>query len=795
MIRHYLTVALRSLWKYRAHSLISMGGLSISIACFTLCFYIVRSYTGIDRTYPGAERMYTLMDTLHNYPTGEPLVGAFIQRDFPDVEKYTVAEFHRRLLFETGSSREHKYMLNMMEVMPSFFDFFSIAFLDGSAPNPEGRINLIVLCESTARRLFGTVHAVGETLTAPREYYDMEENKRVTKDYVYTVAGVIPDFPGSTYFNIQAGGFIDALFVNDERGNLNPANKSGWSAANTIVMLRKGVDVDEFNAKFTDYAEDITAQFFRPGTRYFLHPFSGTLQRQMGTTFYVIISFFGLIGLLLLLASVFNYTSYTVNLFMNKRHECAIRKTAGGQRRHLFFLFYTETGVTILLSGLLALQWTDLLLPTVHRMAGAMFTVDVAVLRLHLLQYTVAGLILSALMCLIPVGRINQKVVRETLYGGKSRHPKSRLRHILLGLQLFISIFFISGTLIMYLQLGHLASITVSTLSQAEKEYIFEVKTDHSLLQPHVNDLVAQFKTNPDIEEILLMGTDLVAMGGTMTGLKYNDEWIDFENMNMMSTGENYASFTRTRLIAGRYMQPGRDEMVINEAAQKMLGGKNMLGEIITNYNRSFTVVGVMENTLNINGRSEIKATFFMPCTNIRSIYVRVNPVATAKMRDYILQTVREYLPETIDYRLYTLGENISSINRFEDTLFRLIGLFSLISIIISLSGVYSSVLLATERRRKEVAIRKINGAMLGDIIRLFLRTYIYTLIIAAIPAFVLVHFLTGQWLASYIYRITVSWLLYALLLLALALLLTLTVIYRLAKTAAINPAETVKSE
>jgi ABC-type antimicrobial peptide transport system permease subunit len=184
-----------------------------------------------------------------------------------------------------------------------------------------------------------------------------------------------------------------------------------------------------------------------------------------------------------------------------------------------------------------------------------------------------------------------------------------------------------------------------------------------------------------------------------------------------------------------------------------------------------------------------------MPCKEDgrRYAYIKVNPVKKKETMAYIMNTVREYLPATIDYELHDLNEIISNISGIENTLFKLKTLFSAISVIVSLFGVYSSIVLTTERRRREVAIRKINGATLWIIIKMFLRTYLYILVAAVIPAFAVVYIAINKWLETYAYRISVSWTAFAVIFLTMVCLLILTVIYQLLKTARLNPAEEIK--
>jgi ABC-type lipoprotein release transport system permease subunit len=770
--------------KYGTQNIISVFGLSISVACFALCFYVVRGFTDMDREFPAVERMFTLMDSARHTHARERYVGEYLRRDFPEVEKYTVIESQSSMLFETAENRGQVVMLHIMEALPSFFDFFSVRFVTAPSPDFETQANGIILCESTAMKLFGSTDIRGEKLIKTSE----------SNNSTYTVCGVIGDFKNNSYFNLHSDGGVNGILLNDENGLLNPSAISVWSGIHTFVMLHKNVQAEAFNKKFNNYSREITGQFIFPNTKYYLSPFTKSAREKMGAMFFIITGVLGSIGLLVLLVSIFNYTSCAINTFLNKQHECAIRKMANAGYIHLFFLFYTEIAIIIILSGLFALLWLHTVMPFAGSFSEMLFVMNEQEIYWQVCQYVVFGLALAAALCIIPVGRIYRKSIQHSLYGGKSRNPKSQIRNILLGLQLFICIIFISGTLFMYLQLRYISSVILDTLTENDKRRIVELCMDSPLLYNNTDEIRQKLKASPDIEEILLTDSPLASSFGGGEWLSYNEQWLDHTAINVMLAGENYADFTNTRLLEGRFVHEGANEIAVTENVKKLLGKENVIGEIIrrAGHKSAYTIVGVTENVL-IKGYSDIKATFFMPHQYPSYIYVKINPVKRKEATAYIRSVIRAHLPETVDYSMPALNEIISGLYEKENALLKLIALFSAITVIISLSGVYSSILLATERRRREVAIRKINGATLSDILQLFLRVYLYILAIAAIPAFALSRLLVSRWLESYAYRISLSWTVFALLLISLACLLTLTVIRQLTKTARINPVNEIK--
>ncbi|MDL2323075.1 ABC transporter permease [Bacteroidales bacterium OttesenSCG-928-A17] len=801
MLIHYIKVAIRNLWKYKIQSLISVLGLSVALACFAICFYVVRSIITIDSSYPDSDRMYVVRED--DRVACMPLMGKLVKDAYPDVEDYLTVEFHDNYLFDIGGGDTVKqYHLSFLETNPSFVNFFSYPVVSPLLPNYKEQQNGIILFESTTQKVFGRTDVTGEKMIAYRGIW--EGNEHVEKGFSYTVLGVVKDLPPISFLSIRGASKEQraGIFINDEHGNLNPDARTGWTASISLVKLKKNVSVDAFNTKFNSFLPIVENPNFAgmigmsdgKKCEYSLMPYSESLKKFWSTLYYIVIGLFLTIGILVLSVAVVNYISYAIHQFLLKKHECAIRKSVNANWWQLYFLFYTEIALTILLSGVFAYIWLSLFAPEYINLFK-LFTIEQPVLLQQLLQYIVLGIIISFLCCIIPVMRIEKRSVRETLFGGKSVNPKSKLRDILLGFQLFISILFISASVFVYLQMKYVRDVTYSSLSQQEKDNIVEIKMIYQdLFKPHKEEIINRLKSNPNIENVLLTGSEIADIGATMTQIKYEGETLARDSVAILYVGNNYCDFTKTKLLEGHFLEEDRtDQIVINETAKRILGKDAILGETIQTWRRQYTVVGVVADEIRLGPTSSMKATFYFPNEEINIIYAKINPVKYKETVIFIDELIREFVPPTLEFEMNTLSSTIRSFSEFEQILFKIILAMSVISIIISLSGVYSSVYLNTEYRRREVAIRKINGAAIRDILKLFLKSYLWALLIAAIPAFVIAYYVIQSWLEVYAFHIAFPWWVFPLVLLLVAVLLILTVITRLLIIAKENPAETLK--
>ena len=159
-----------------------------------------------------------------------------------------------------------------------------------------------------------------------------------------------------------------------------------------------------------------------------------------------------------------------------------------------------------------------------------------------------------------------------------------------------------------------------------------------------------------------------------------------------------------------------------------------------------------------------------------------------------IEKTLQETLPESIHPQVTTLQEDIYEAQAIENKLKGIILFFSIVSLLITLLGVYSTITLDTERRQKEVAIRKVNGG-LKQIILLFARLYIKLLTVSAIIAFPLIYIVIQMWKKAYIVFFNDGIIYWAGIFIGITFITALTVLFRILGIARINPAEVIKNE
>ena len=307
--------------------------------------------------------------------------------------------------------------------------------------------------------------------------------------------------------------------------------------------------------------------------------------------------------------------------------------------------------------------------------------------------------------------------------------------------------------------------------------------------------MIERFKQHAGVKEVLL--SDVCYMHGIsghgLTTEKGNDNsWID---INIMAVPSNFFSFMNIAIEQGS--TPHTTKEIIVDRAWQEIQGKEVIGMNLYSWNIDYTICGIsVPFQTDVYNRSDGYAFVpFDPSVYIGHCYVKSHSGQQREVTKWIEKVCREMLPENVTYRTRTFIDDIHEEQAIEYNLKNIILFFAIVSIIITLLGVYSSITLDTERRQKEVAIRKVNGANVPQIILLFARLYIVLLLCSAFIAFPLVYVVLMLWKKMYTVFFDCGVLFWAGIFLAVALITAATILFRILRIARSNPAEIIKNE
>ena len=794
MIKHYLTVAIRNLLKYKMQNLISIGGLAVGLFCFCVCFYISRFIGSVDECFENHERIaevYSIEEERRIPFSG--VSGKYLtelrQRNWKGVEAFTILAkpFNREYHVIQEDGKTLPYQLNMMEADTLYNKFFTPTFLAGSWKQASQTRNAILLPKHTAIKMFRDIHqAIGQQIVLPRKQFS-------EGSVTYTVQGVIEDLPENTSMNFMRT--IDMLTINDEDG-YESLPSADMLLHLVYAFLEEGYTADDLKETFQ--TADYRFKYFGEEYPVLAKPLGKDHRRSEMAGIMALVT--GMVGLLILLAASLNFFHFQTGSFLNRGREFSIRKILGNTTSGLFWMQFVQIAIVISAATLIAGCLIELASPFLQiSILGFSIHMGKEELLQHLIQYMGCLLVLTALVAFGIAIYIRRATMQVSLHGLGKVNGKKRLRNILLGVQFFICWLFVSMTAGLYLQSEKTSSTILNTLSREEKEEIITVPLDYQFLKTKDRQIIVNnIRQHAGIKDILFTNCKLLT--GRVDAMFDAPDGKKGYETRIMGVTSNFADFMNIGL-EGQTTQKA-DEILISRNFVPQIQNAS-IGKSLYNYQRQgFTITGILDDITDYvyadeYGRTNYGIVYFLIDETTEGYYgyVKCYPGKVQEVKEWIELKLREVLPVSVEPNTGTLQKDIETQQSIENNLKDIILFFSFVCLVITLLGVYSAITLDTERRQKEVAIRKVNGAGLKEIIALFARLYVCLLGISAIFGFPTVYLILQQWKQMYSVFFDHGILYWGGILLGVTLITALTVIFRILKIARINPATIIKSE
>lgn len=804
MIQHHIKLGIRNLLKYKTQSLISIIGLAVGVCCFAFCSYTLRVSLNWDRNIKDIDRIHLLYSQSEEGPKVcyENYAAEALAKDFPEIESYMayceLGPYTDKLCEITSSdSTTHYFPEVFLFADNHFLDFFGMRLLNGDRKNIDKTPGAILLTEKTAYKLFGTIDVVGKTFTNIDDFEDTKES--------FTIQGVIENFPKQSSLERYSG--IELNTTNNRIGN--PESPMHYDGFNTYVKLKEGVSLKQLNEKLKNY----TLNFPRwrnetASLNIQLHPLAKRADLYPKGKFDNAKNLFFIIGLLVLLTALFNYVIFIIGRITTRIKECGIRQVNGASRRALFKLLFTEASIAFLVACLLSFIIAELIMPYVSGI-NLYFTLDSSYIMKLLAQYSAWGLVGIALICLLVIYKIGRISVRQSLFSTQAMRQNSLWRNIFISVQLIICFLFMGATWFVKEQSDLTEYRLTNGLSEKDKTSIFEVSLNGDKLTPVRPEILRKLEQTPYVETICRNGMGL--SGAWYLGVdRFTWEGLDEQkskpNIGHIYTDPNYFDLINTKAQQGRlYTMEETDKAVINESFARLFPSNPIGMQIGVDYWRkgmiNYLIVGVIPDI--INNQFKLNSEPVIPCIYMPfpensvnlSCIVKIKPEYRKEFPEMIKSELLKHVNPATPVYINSLKEHSAFYLDYEQNLFRITSLFSIICVLISLLGIYASVTLSTERRKKEVAIRKINGATPTVILFIFAKSNLAQLVVSAVIAFPVLALLLNKWLQNYSTHITISILPFIILFFLMVVIVAITIIWQLWRIARINPAEVIKSE
>lgn len=792
MFTHYLKIAFRNMWKYKAQSLTGIFGLAFAIACFVPALYWMRYEMSYDSSYPDAKDIYRIYGVEKqsgkvNEMVQEPLVSK-LREQFPVVEAST------GFYAETNScSAEGTPYIRLRTLLTNntFFGVFPQEFVSGNTQHPLDVMYNIVLTETVAIRLFGDAErAIGQQVQSLYYFFYPP----------YTVTAVVKDPPSNTNLPFDAIVFY----------SLAPGETEDWlwDLFNTqaYVKLHPLADVNELAAQLRDY----TAQLGRNDKiELRMLPISDVRHRLNGNLMFTLnfIRLFVAFGLLLLFSASFNFLNLHLDLFRQRFRELSLRTVHGASGGQLIRQMLFELTSAISLSLLSALIFI-LLSRTAF---SGLLDIEIRLSQLITL-FAVCGI--GMMMLILLIGFMQFWWLSRLAMRPQSQRTmigQSVLRRMAVVVQLAVSMVFIVAASVVTMQMRfvnhkdlgfdrsgiiQLSGLLPNMQKSVRTALIQGLEAIPQITKITTTTFEPQHNANP--QEIVT----LVEWPGKSS--------LEQPAFNVIPADSLFSEAFGLTMRMGKWIDAGgKNKIVLNEEAVRVMELSEPVGTIIrmstfmsdVKYMEDYEVVGVVNDFHTLSLRNRFQPTIFrQPDSESKYVmdnilYIHVVPGQEQEAIQRITAILSSIDPMMAGVRLTQIGELYDRLNQSEQAGLKMFSVLATVCLLISLFGIYAVATAATQRRRKEIAIRKVAGAEAYTIVRMFFREYTLLVILAGILALPLAYLAMSNWLQGYAYRTNIPlWLLAGIMTGVIAVVLS-TVFGQVLKAANSNPAEVVKSE
>ncbi len=791
MITHYIKVAVRHILKYKTR-------LSVGILCFSICLYCSRYIYDTNKCFDNYERIADINlqkpQGIFFSGTSASVIDELRQRSLDEVEAYTfvVDTRERKYNVEVSEGKELPYELNAMEVDSLFLRVFTPQVLQGSWEVASQTPNAVVLTRSYAEKMFPKgENPIGKRMILMQRLSTAPSTTPRTGGIAYTVQAVIEDIPINTSFSFLEK--IDMLTLNDSEGYFQSPHREQFATGYGFALLRPTYKVADLrtrilgmNMKYHLDREDHTVT---------ANPMGKIFMQKSVAPYFAGLTL--LLGVLILLTGLLNFFQFLIGTYLNRRREYGIRKVAGCNTLQLFIQLSVQAAIISSIAFLITFCLIELLSPSLH---FSIYTLSISIeknlLMTQATEYMVAILLLGMLLSLLTAWRVRKVTVQAGMNGFTARGSKHRVRNTLLGVQFFICFLFVTGTAGLYLQAMKTSNTLFNTLNRQEKNDILSFPMDYQFMKNEEKiALIDRVARHSGITDKMM--ADISYLNGISgIGMRLHQEKPGEVGVNIMRVPKNFFDFMHIPILAGRVFETDAD-MVCDQALEAFMK-KEMLGTALYDWEGAHTICGVCADLVTTTHSRREEGYVFLPSNfndYVGHCYIKCAPGKGTEVKAHVENTLREALPESVEVKVNTLMEDIIEEQALEHKLKDIILFFSIVSLIITLLGVYSAITLDTERRQKEVAIRKVNGAGMKQIVMLFARLYIKLLLVSAAIALPLGYAVTVGMKQIYTVFFDNGPLFWCGIFGFVAAVTTLTVLFRILKIARINPAEVIKSE
>jgi putative ABC transport system permease protein len=774
---------IRNFKKQKIVGLLNISSLSLGIMVAAVVGLWTVNEWSFDNFHKNREKMYRIIvhAVLNNNPvklgsTFRPF-GEDARAEFPAIE-----DMSRVLMEHSGIKIGEIYYPNTKVLIadPNFFTFFSFVLKEGDSSTALSAPDRVIISESAARKYFPGQRPVGQQLQLQGHHF--------------TVVGIMEDMPGNS--SLQSDMIFPAF------GDYLESKWGYRDAFITFFTLSQGTDIRQLEESLTGIVYRNFDRFKTMGVKITLEPmkeihFSENFVWDAGlvTGNKSLVLILASVALIILIVSCINFTNLFISTSFLRARNIGVKKAHGAVKSRLALDFYAETAAYVLISIGAGLFLAYLALPVFNDFTGADIAIDLASPQLYLFL-SVLFVFTVLLAGTFPALYMTGFNPVQTL-GGKFRGKNiSLFQKSLIILQFAASIALLITVSFMYRQLQFMIGHDLGF----DKENVIHVQGRGHFAQNYESFRDEMLK-NPSILDITVknsLPTDW-QQGWGFSNAGSSDQII----MEINRVKPNYFDFMGMKIIEGEnpfYLEAAGDSVtpvIVNERALKLLNVEPpAVGRIITaNGMQRMEIKGVMRNAHIRSLRDEIDPQVYVKMRGEmwRPVFFKITGDPQQSIN--IICAEWEKREPGYPFEYHFLDDTYRDLYKSEMNTGKVFAFAMLITFVISVTGLFAMAFYVTRRRVREIALRKVNGATLRDLLLLLNKDFIGWTLISFLIAVPVAYFSVQSWLEGFAVRTNLSGWIFLLVGMGALLATLLTTSFQTWKVATTNPVEMLKSE
>ncbi len=788
MYKNYIITALRNLKRYKSYSVINLAGLAVGLAATILIYTFISHELSYDRFHENHDRIYrvnSLLEMAGDHSIKAPITNGamppLMGEAVPEISHVTRVE-NSKVEIRYGIQRF--FNNNRLIVDSSFLDIFTFGIIEGNTNNPLSEPGTLVITRELAEKIFGDKSAIGETITIAE------------RDYL--VNAVIQKIPATSHLK------FDLLMSFGSLENENEfINNRGFSFY-TYLLLEEGVAHQEALEKtrvfIDEYYEETLKGMGLKVTSWLqplgkIHLYSESMQfdvEHKGSISNVYI--FALLAVFILLIAIVNHVNLVTARSETRSREVAMRKVAGSSRYDLINQFISESLLTTIISLVIAVSIVELLAQPFGNLMSREIAVNyfnsrflVFLVLITLITGIGAGAYPAFYLSGFSPIRIFQK------QSGSS--PKSLLKVTLVVTQFSIAIFLIICLIVLQSQMHYMRNKSLGF----NLENIIVIETITPAIRNNFNSIKNDLTGDPSVVNVTasdgIPGSQATVQNSWPAGGSREDAVMIFENR----VQDNYFETYQIPVIEGRAfsgeIETDRSAFVINQAAARALGLEDPVGEDIFVWETRGTIIGVVSDFHFQSLHEPIKPIVHSRYSNhFGYLSVRVSSGNIDRTISSIGETLNKFDPDYI-YNYSFLDDRLKSGYEGEERNNKLISMSAILSVILSVMGLYSLTSFTILRKTKEIGIRKAMGSTTESLLLMLYRNIGQWVVLANIIAWPAAWYFMNRWLENFAYRTELELWMFLSAGVAALLIAMLTITGLAVKAAATNPVDALRYE